>query len=204
LSEEQLHSVAEKMEAGVAEAERAKHEELQARRTSARQEREQTERLVEQEKPTAQRVPKDAERSLDAATRMVEDNTTAVATNVFKITDVASPGMQGAIEKTTETVSSRLTVASDLPSEAVYRIADRHSDWVEALGRATISGAQMSQNLFWEAAERHQQFTTKALFSWADRNARIMRSAMNFAAQGCGPFLSRLATAPRGSVEPQQ
>jgi hypothetical protein len=50
LSEEQVQSVAEKIEAGVAEAERTKHDELEARRAQAREEREQAERQAEQQK----------------------------------------------------------------------------------------------------------------------------------------------------------
>jgi iron-sulfur cluster repair protein YtfE (RIC family) len=50
LSEEQVQSVAEKIEAGVAEAERAKHDEMEQRRLKARQEREEGERQAEAER----------------------------------------------------------------------------------------------------------------------------------------------------------
>jgi hemerythrin HHE cation binding domain-containing protein len=49
LSEEQVQGVAEKIEASVAEAERAKHDEIEARRLKARQEREEAERQAERQ-----------------------------------------------------------------------------------------------------------------------------------------------------------
>jgi hypothetical protein len=61
LSEEQVQSVAEKIEAGVAEAERAKHDEVEQRRLKARQEREEAERQVERQ-AEAERARKEAER----------------------------------------------------------------------------------------------------------------------------------------------
>src|SRR3954470_11325447 len=50
LSEEQVQTVVEKIEAGVAEAERAKHDEVEQRRLKARQEREKAERQAEAER----------------------------------------------------------------------------------------------------------------------------------------------------------
>jgi hemerythrin HHE cation binding domain-containing protein len=61
LSEEQVQSVAEKIEAGVAEAERAKHDEVEQRRLKARQEREEAERLAERQ-AEAERARKEADR----------------------------------------------------------------------------------------------------------------------------------------------
>ena len=46
LSEEQVQGIAQKIEAGVAEAELAKHDELEARRATARQDRQEAERKV--------------------------------------------------------------------------------------------------------------------------------------------------------------
>ncbi len=53
LSEEQVQGVAEKIEAGVVEAERARHDEVEARRAKARQEREQAEQQAEAERAKA-------------------------------------------------------------------------------------------------------------------------------------------------------
>ena len=49
LSEEQVQNVVEKIEAGVAEAEKARQDEVEARRLKARQEREEAERQAEQQ-----------------------------------------------------------------------------------------------------------------------------------------------------------
>jgi hemerythrin superfamily protein len=49
LSEEQVQSVVEKIEAGVAEADKARQDEVEARRLKARQEREETERRAAQQ-----------------------------------------------------------------------------------------------------------------------------------------------------------
>src|SRR3954463_283082 len=49
LSEEQVQTVVEKIEAGVAEAEKARQDEVEARRLKARQEREEAERQAEQQ-----------------------------------------------------------------------------------------------------------------------------------------------------------
>jgi DNA repair exonuclease SbcCD ATPase subunit len=49
LSEEQVQNVVEKIEAGVAEAEKARQDEVEARRLKARQEREEAERRAEQQ-----------------------------------------------------------------------------------------------------------------------------------------------------------
>jgi iron-sulfur cluster repair protein YtfE (RIC family) len=50
LSEEQVHGVAEKIEAGVAEADQVRKDEMEERRVKARQEREQAERKAEAER----------------------------------------------------------------------------------------------------------------------------------------------------------
>src|SRR5690242_6700349 len=55
LSEEQVQSVVEKIEAGVAEADKARQDEVEARRLKARKERDEAERQAEQQ-ATAERV----------------------------------------------------------------------------------------------------------------------------------------------------
>lgn len=69
LSDDQVQSVAEKIEAGVAEAEQAKHDEVEARRTEARQEREQAERRAERqaEAEQAQKAAAEQARHEEAA-----------------------------------------------------------------------------------------------------------------------------------------
>jgi hypothetical protein len=84
LSDEQVQSVAEKIEAGVAEAEQARHDEVETRRAKARQEREQTERQAEQdavERPQQAAVEASTDamtKSANAAERIVKDKTAAL------------------------------------------------------------------------------------------------------------------------------
>jgi hemerythrin-like domain-containing protein len=189
LSEEQLQSVAEKMEAGVAEAERARHDELQARRSATRQERGQTERSAEQGQSTVQQASEDAYRSMGEVAKTVEDTATAAETNVFKIADVASTSAQRAIADTTETVASELKEAAELPGMAADAVADIRSTWMDCLGQATLAGTQ----IFWKAAERQQQFAAETIYGWMDRNARMMLFAMNCAEQGFRPVGGRVA-----------
>jgi hemerythrin-like domain-containing protein len=84
LSDEQVQSVAEKIEAGVAEAEQARHDEVETRRAKARQEREQTERQAEQdaaERPQQAAVEASTDaltKSANAAEKIVKDKTAAL------------------------------------------------------------------------------------------------------------------------------
>jgi hemerythrin-like domain-containing protein len=193
LSEDQLQSVTEKMEAGVAEAERARHDEMQARRSAARQEREQAERSAEQAKSTVQQASEDARRSMSEAAHVAEDTATAAGSNVVKITEIASTSAQRAIADTTESVTSELKQTAELPKMAAEVVADVRSTWMDCLGQATLLGTQISQKIFWETAERQQQLAADTIWSWMDRNARLMRLAMNCAEQGFRPFGGRLS-----------
>jgi iron-sulfur cluster repair protein YtfE (RIC family) len=84
LSDEQVQSVAEKIEAGVAEAEQARHDEVETRRAKVRQEREQTERQAEQdaaERPQQAAVEATTDaltESANAAEKIVKDKTAAL------------------------------------------------------------------------------------------------------------------------------
>jgi len=79
LSEEQVQGVAEKMEAGLAEAEQARQDEADERRAKARQEREQAEfvarqaELREQEATKAERERANAEQRVRAEARQIAD-----------------------------------------------------------------------------------------------------------------------------------
>lgn len=74
LSEDQVQIVAEKIEAGVAQAQQAKHDEVEARRTEAREEREKTERRAERqaEAEQAQKAAAEQARHEQAAQKRAE------------------------------------------------------------------------------------------------------------------------------------
>ncbi|MBV1796478.1 DUF2382 domain-containing protein [Siccirubricoccus sp. G192] len=102
LSEEQVQNVAEKMEAGLAEAEQAKQDEAEERRAKARQEREEAEFLarqaelrVEQSQAAERRTREAARQVADAALAPVQ----AAAETARQVTRLAT----GAAEVTSNT-----------------------------------------------------------------------------------------------------
>ena len=72
LSEEQVQGVAEKIEAGLAEAEQARQDELEQRRTKARQEREEAEFLAQQTELRAEQAEATQQRNAESAERVRE------------------------------------------------------------------------------------------------------------------------------------
>jgi uncharacterized protein (TIGR02271 family) len=78
LSEEQVQQVAERMEAGIAEAEQAKQDEAEERRAKARQEREQAEQEARQAE-AAERAREAAERHTREVSRQLTDAALAPA-----------------------------------------------------------------------------------------------------------------------------
>ena len=71
LSEEQVQHVTEKMEASVAEAERAKHDQVEERRLKARQEREEAERQAEAEREQKEKATAQQARQAEAEQKRV-------------------------------------------------------------------------------------------------------------------------------------
>jgi hypothetical protein len=100
----------------------------------------------------------------------------------------------------TETVASELREAADLPGTAADSVADIRSTWVEFLGQATIAGTQISQKVFWPAAERQQQLAAETICGWMDRN--LIRFTVNCAEQNFRPFGSHSAAG--GHERPDQ
>lgn len=95
LSDEQVQDVAEKMEAGLAEAEKAKQDEAEERRSKQRQEREQTEFMIHQaelrakQTQTAEHERAAAEQSARAEARRIAADTPAAT--AVKATGVTPP-----------------------------------------------------------------------------------------------------------------
>jgi hemerythrin-like domain-containing protein len=99
LSEEQVQNVAEKIEAGLAEADQARHNELEARRAKMRQDREQSERHAEQQE-TAERAKQaatgqsrqaDSDAAIDHARDETQDRPRDSAEAVERIATAARP-----------------------------------------------------------------------------------------------------------------
>src|SRR3954451_1375949 len=83
LSEEQVQTVTEKMEAGLAKAEQARQDEAEERRAKARQEREQAEFLARQAELRAEQAAS-AERERHAVEALTRETTRQVADVAFK------------------------------------------------------------------------------------------------------------------------
>jgi stress response protein YsnF len=83
LSEEQVQTVTEKMEAGLAEAEQARQDEAEERRTKARQEREEAEFLARQAELRAEQAAS-AERDRHAVEALTRETTRQVADVALK------------------------------------------------------------------------------------------------------------------------
>jgi stress response protein YsnF len=105
LSEEQVQEVAEKMEAGLAEAEQARQDEAEERRAKARQEREEAEFVARQAELRAQqaeagerRVHEAARQAADVALKPAEAATEA-ARQVTRLVTGAPPNGAGADQR---------------------------------------------------------------------------------------------------------
>jgi len=115
LSEAQVQAVVEKIEAGVAEADKARQDEIEARRLKARQEREEAERQAEQQaaaeraqnaaaeqarqqeaerQAAAKRAEAEAQRRAQEAAAAVARTATAAPANVLRITEHAAVNAQ--------------------------------------------------------------------------------------------------------------
>src|SRR5206468_661151 len=134
LSEEQVQTVVEKIEAGVAEAEKARQDEIEARRLKARQEREEAERQAEQQ-AEAERAAVNAQ----PVGREIQD-----AANIY-------------LDAVKTMVPDLQTVAT-LPETAVGAMEEIRSAWIEWMGQTTLTGTRISQDLLRQAAEQQRRF----------------------------------------------
>jgi iron-sulfur cluster repair protein YtfE (RIC family) len=210
LSEEQVQGIAQKIEAGVAEAELTKHEELEARREKARQDRQEAEReaarQVEAEqaqKGAAEQVHHDEAEQKRARSRQEHElsqiaSQTAVTaqTNASRIVETAIAGTEQVGEVVRDTVqimTPDFRAVATLPSAAIVAAAEIRSTWMEWMGQATRAGTQMSRELLWQAAEQQQRFVASAMQGWMERNARVMEITMDMTQTTFRPFADRAA-----------
>ena len=114
LSEEQVQNVAEKMEAGLAEAEQAKQDEAEERRAKARQEREEAEFLARQAELRAEQAEA-AERRTREAARQVADAALAPMQAATETARQAARLVTGNAEATSNTTRRAPARASASP-----------------------------------------------------------------------------------------
>jgi iron-sulfur cluster repair protein YtfE (RIC family) len=180
LSDEQVQGIVEKIEAGVAEAEQAKQDELGERRAKARQEREQQE-AAEQKPEEASRLVRGAADTIATMARAsglrIVDNARAGAQRVgTQVHDVADTSV-GAVR----TMVPGTRAVTSLSLVAMGALTEIQSTWVNWAAQMTRAGARMSHELLCQAAEQQRQFGADAIRSWLDHNVHIVRITTNVA-----------------------
>ncbi len=115
LSEEQVQGIAEKMEASLAEAEQAKHDQEEEKRANARREREQVELQAQQEASAEQERQEQAE---------------------------AKARQEKAAERERQAVAHRAREAAVQTTEAVVRTAEVAAEGARQVTRSVTEGAQ--------------------------------------------------------------
>jgi hypothetical protein len=207
LSEDQVQSVTEKIEAGVAEAEQARHEEAAQNLARVRYEREEAERHAEQE-AAAQRAKDEAERSAHEAADAMARTATAAQTNVLHFAQTAASNaqriggeMQSAADSyiaTVKTMVPDFRTVTALPKAAVGAMIDIQSAWIEWMDHTTRARAQMSQTLLRQAVDQQRQFAAEAVHGWMEYNTRVMQTTLRVAQQTFRPLASH-SVGERGS-----
>ncbi|HEY5283447.1 MAG TPA: hemerythrin domain-containing protein [Polyangia bacterium] len=154
LSDEQVQSVAEKIEAGIAEAEQARHDEVETRRAKARQEREQTERQAEQdaaERPQQAAVEASTgalTKGGDAAENMVEVTTDVLtksanaAEKIVKDKTAALTESGHAAEKIFKENTAALTESGSAVGDAFQELAKAYRELASKNARNLTAGIQ--------------------------------------------------------------
>ncbi|WP_428484162.1 hemerythrin domain-containing protein [Rhodopila sp.] len=220
LSEEQVQSVTDKIEAGVVEAERARHDEVEARRTKARQEREEAEHHAEQQEAAeqarqaaaeharqakqeaaAKRVQVETEARLQTIAKTVGQTATAAQTGVLRTAENAAMGAQrvgtelhdvaSTYSNSVQSMAPDLRAVAALPGVAVGAMTEIRSAWIEWIGQTARASTQMSQDLLGQVAEQQRRFAAATVHGWMEHNARVMQVTRNLAQAGFNPFINR-------------
>jgi hypothetical protein len=203
LSEEQVQNVAEKIEAGLAEADQVR---LVARRTKMRQGRAQSARHAEQQE-TVERAQQasmrqacqaDPDAAIDpvreetpdrlrATAKAIKRTATAAPTNVLPMAKAGTQRADTEVRSAADTDSEapqemapEFQEAASLPSVAVGGTMGLRAAWAEWIGQTAVAGTQISQDCLRQVAEQ-QCFAAHAMQGWMDQNARAMRMTMQLA-----------------------
>jgi iron-sulfur cluster repair protein YtfE (RIC family) len=240
LSEQQVQGVADKIEAGVAEAGQAKLGELEERRVKAQHQREQAERQAEQQEAAeqarkaaaeqarhdeaeqkqarlrteretaerqaaqeaaAKRMRDEAERGAHEAAETVARTATAAQASVIRITQNTATSAQRVGEEINTAASANLDAirtavpdlraAASLSNVVLGAMTEIRSAWTAWMGKTTLAGMQMSQELMGQAAERQRRFAADAVQGWIEQNRRVMQITMRMAQDSSRPPTSR-------------
>lgn len=240
LSEQQVQGVADKIEAGVAEAGQAKLDELEERRVKAQHQREQAERQAEQQEAAEQarkaaaaqvrhdeaeqkqaklrteheaaerqaareaavkRVRDEAERGAHEAAETVARTAAAAQTSVLRITENTATSAQrvgaevnnaaGAYFDAMRTTVPDLRAVAALPNVVLGALTEMRSAWTAWMGKTTLAGMQMSQELIGQASEMQRRFAADAVRGWMEQNTRVMQITMRMAQESSRATTSR-------------
>jgi iron-sulfur cluster repair protein YtfE (RIC family) len=209
LSEEQVQGVTDKIEAGVAEAEQARQDELEVRRLKARQERQEAERQAErqaeaertkqaaaeqdrhdeaaQKRLKARQEREEADRQAEqaAAVQRAQEEAERVGTEIQGVTDTYVDAVKSMVPD--------FRTAASLSKVAVTTMTEIRSAWIEWMRQTTRTGTQMSQELLEQAAEQQRRFAADVMQGWMEHNARIMDITARVARESFRPVANRSA-----------
>ena len=227
LSDEQVERVTEKIEAGVVEAERARHEEIEAQRAKARQEREKAEQerqaAAEQvqaaeleqrraqecetaEYQTEQETPASRSDGMEGRTNNVGDavrrDTTPTLPDAVRPAEIAAAGPKRVVAEITQIIASDVCAAASLPRHAVRTAAEVQAAWTEYMRETALAGAKMSQAVLSQATEQQQKFIAEAIQYWIKHNSRMVQLGLDMTLASMRPLTrgsrNRLHDAQRG------
>jgi hypothetical protein len=164
LSEEQVQTVAQKIEAEVAEAGQAKLDELEARRARARQEREEDER----------RETNEGEQNKDG---------NGIGAAVQAIGRAAITAAQGEARQTAENVeATTASVGAALRGASIPGIGmvpEIRSAWMQWISETTLLGNRLSHDLLRQTADQNRRLIVETMEFWMAHTARIMQTTMH-------------------------
>jgi hypothetical protein len=221
LSEEQVQSVTKKFEAGVAEAELAKHDEVEARRAKVRKDREQAERQAAQQEAissTSQTAAKQArqgsqeeaaERGQDEGddrlpfvAQTAERTATTAETSALQIAEETTTSAQrvgaeirgaaAAYGEAVQTMAPEPQTIAALPGAAIGAVSEIRLLWTEWLRHTMRIGTYMSQDLPQKVAEQQRRFATRSVIGWLEYNTRAVKITTDLAEVNLQSFVNRL------------
>jgi hypothetical protein len=143
-----------------ASAERARIGQEQVQRAAAEQARARMEHVAA-EQTAIERAVERLDRQVAPVVAVVENTLAPVVANIQPVRrpDAAVPH---AVNRAPDVFAGAMTQA-----------------WLEWVGKASLTGMQISQELLSQAAERQWRFAAEAMRGWVEQNARVMQATMD-------------------------
>jgi hypothetical protein len=198
LTEEQVQTVAERIEADVVTAEQIKDGEAEARPSKAPHASEENERQMAQQAAAEQAQDETA----GPNTQPVGQTAPAAQTNTPQIAASAEARAERvdaeisdaavAYSDAMQTMAPDLPAVADLPDAGVGAMTEIRSAWIGWIGQTTLAGTQMSQDLLRQLADQHRRLAIEAMQGWMVHNARVMHTTLLLAQASLRPFANRV------------